>query len=521
MTLAVGARAGHDGERPVRVGLCGAELLVEAGRSGHLHVRPDADPQRHPVPGLPAAGLLGAQLVVTGRRHRRVERRGVLAVVVLGARPGGQREPVRRDEVPATQLDRVHPEVVGGDVEDPFEHLGGLGAPGAAVGVHRGRRRGGGTPGELDGRDLVHALGHQLGQARQDGAAHGVGAGVADHRRAQPDEPSVAAHTELGVLDLAAPVGHREHVLRARLGPAHRPTQGPCGPRDQRPLEVRVDLRTETATDVRRHDPHLLGLEAQVPGQRVAHVVRVLAGDPEGDPAVLVPRGVFGAGSVDTAGHRDPGVRLHGDAGHALDDEGLGDHDLGVVEDALDLAGAPAGREVRARLVEQQWRVVAQGLLGAGHRGQRIDVGEHGLGRADRVGRGLGDHHGDDVTDEPDLARGQVRARHRLRDDAGHPLAGGEVDVRGGVDRDDPGETARLLDGHRVQRAVGDGRADEDRVQRALDREVGGVLAGPGDQGLVLGPLDAVAEDRPRLAGRGHRASSWGRVWGWATTSSP
>ena len=95
---------------------------------------------------------------------------------------------------------------------------------------------------------------------------------------------------ERRVDHLAATVVQPDQVLRARLGPAHRPLQRTRRPRDEHVLRVAADLRTEAAADVGRDHVHLLRLEREQPGERRLHRVRCLHAQPVVQPAVGVPR---------------------------------------------------------------------------------------------------------------------------------------------------------------------------------------------------------------------------------------
>ena len=235
----------------------------------------------------------------------RVERLLVLGVVVLGAGQRRHRVLLGLQVVHPPDLERVDADLVGGHVDDALEQLRRLGAPGPAVGADRRRVGDDGLPRELDGRDVVDALGEQLGEAGEDRPDGRVGPAVADHRRAQPDDLAVALDAELHPLDLGAPVDHREHVLGAGLVPAHRTTEHQRGLRRDRVLGVGGGLRAEPAADPRGHDPDHVGVEPEVAGDRVAGAVRGLGGEPEGQAA------------LGGAGLDDAGVGLHRDAREA------------------------------------------------------------------------------------------------------------------------------------------------------------------------------------------------------------
>ena len=118
-----------------------------------------------------------------------------------------------------------------------------------------------------DLRDAVDALRHHPRRAEREHAAEAaVGAGVADDPAAQPDDGAVVAEPELEVLHLPAAVRHRDHVLGAGLDPLHRPAELE---RDAHRDDVlrRPVLGAERTADVRRDQPHRVGLEAEAAGE--------------------------------------------------------------------------------------------------------------------------------------------------------------------------------------------------------------------------------------------------------------
>ncbi len=204
-----------------------------------------------------------SQLVVADRFGGPIEREVVATRVVGVARERAEREHVVAEEVAAPDLDRVDAQFERGVVDESFQQRRRLGPTGAAVGTHRrgvGDRHG---DVELDRGEGVGALRHPPCAARQERAHAGVGAGVADQAHLQPGEVAVVGAPEFGVLDLAAAVGERLHVVAARRYPHHRPT-GPssCGG-DHGVLGVDAGLAAEPATDLRRDDPNVSGLHPE------------------------------------------------------------------------------------------------------------------------------------------------------------------------------------------------------------------------------------------------------------------
>ena len=141
------------------------------------------------------------------------------------------------------------------------------------------------------------------------------------------------------------------------------------------------------------------------------------------------------------------------------------------------------------------------------HRGQRlvVDVDQvDGVTGDVAVG---GDHHGDGVADVAHavarqhvmLGDHQVRQQPAGGDHAGHS---GFLGVGGGEDRDHAvgGESGGGVDALDVGVRVG--AAHHGAVQHAVELEIVGVLAAPGDQGRVFAALDGGAEDA-------HGCCSW------------
>ena len=102
-----------------------------------------------------------------------------------------------------------------------------------------------------------------------------------------------------------------------------------------------ADLGPEAAADIGGDDPDLVAFDAVAGGEGIAHAVRVLGGDPEVQPAAVVPRGRRRAS-------------LEGHAGDPLVDEALDHDDLAVVEDRVVAAEVELDGEVGAGVGVQQ-----------------------------------------------------------------------------------------------------------------------------------------------------------------------
>ena len=196
--------------------LAGAELGAEAGP---LDVGAEAEAELDHVAAVAPRLLVGAQLLVAGVGEALLQRRVVLARVVVGARHGLVRELV--DEVLAADVGRVHPDLDREHVDRALHQRRRLRAPGAAVGADRRRVGHDGVEVEVDLRDLVDARGHQAGQHRHQRRVGRIGAAVGDHADLEAGDLAVAGAADLDVLHLRAAVLHLDHRLRARLDVAH------------------------------------------------------------------------------------------------------------------------------------------------------------------------------------------------------------------------------------------------------------------------------------------------------------
>ena len=98
----------------------------------------------------------------------------------------------------------------------------------------------------------VDARGHLAGEEGHDHRVAGIGAAVGDHVDADADQRAVAARAQLDVLDLRAPVLHRDHRLPAALDVAHRLAQAQRRRGHRGLLGIGGDARAEAAADVGR-----------------------------------------------------------------------------------------------------------------------------------------------------------------------------------------------------------------------------------------------------------------------------
>ncbi len=200
------------------------------------------------------------------------------------------------EQVATSDLDRVEP--------DPTRHLvhlelahpldvgcpeGAVGAGGGGVGVHAQR---------IDTHRLpaIWAWGRVAAGGGHAWPVVGIGAGVEGDGRVPGEQAPVAGGGRAHVDARAVSPG-RDHRLRDAVDDPDR-TTGLARERDRDGLHLGVGLAAEAAAQVGDHDAHPAQGQVEQRGDLGTHQERVLAGGPQGHPAVL-PRG-------------DDAVGLHG-----------------------------------------------------------------------------------------------------------------------------------------------------------------------------------------------------------------
>ena len=149
---------------------------VRRRQTADLHVGREADADQPPLRARLL--LLAAQIGVADLLERQVERPGVLTRVVRHQAQARRLvgEVLRRYEVLAAHLGRIHLQLGRQQIHHALDQVGGLGAAGATVGVDH-RRVGVDTVGLVeDVGDLVAAADHAPEQRGHD--AGGAGGGV-------------------------------------------------------------------------------------------------------------------------------------------------------------------------------------------------------------------------------------------------------------------------------------------------------------------------------------------------------
>ena len=244
-----------------------------------------------PIPSCFASRCGGAPPAPRAARRNPLARargraRRVVAAVVVRSGRGLVRERVRGDEVPAPDLGRIERDLGGEHVHRALDHLRRLGPAGAADRAGRGRVRDDRRDVDLDLRDRVDAARHHRGQVGEERADAGIGAGVLEDVEPQRRHPTVAVAAELELDPLRPSLVHRDEVLAARLGPAHRPPGGARQRGDDHVLDLQP-LAAEPTADVRRHDAHLARLQPEQQAEHHLVRVRCLRRQPDRQAAVV------------------------------------------------------------------------------------------------------------------------------------------------------------------------------------------------------------------------------------------
>ncbi|CAB4882202.1 unannotated protein [freshwater metagenome] len=476
--LAVARRTDHHRCATVVIDGDLAVLGEQTERGGDLDVRRNADTEDLDGTARDATLLLGAQTLVVRELQRGVEGLLVVTRVVVGTGDGGVRELRGLNEVLAADLGGIDTRHVCCDVQNALEHLRGLGATGAAI------RHGWGGVGdhrlgiEVDLRDVVHTLAEHLGEHREHGADHRVGAAVGDAACVQTDDRAVLLDTHLDVHDVATTVAHRQHVLGAALGPLHRALEQQSGLGADFVLDVVGGLRAEPATDPRSDNPDLLGIHADSGSQCWLDGMSGLGGDDELQAIAL--------------GDGDARVGLHRHAGKALaEDAGLG-HDIRTLEGVGVRTESGGECDVAAEFLEQQ-DATGERLLEINHSGHDVVVHDDLLGGVLTLVQVGGDDRCNNVADEADLAAGERRA-HVLRGASKSDVVR-QIEIVGGVDRQHARHVLGARDVNADDATMSDRRTDEHDVRHVRELHVVGVLVRTPEQAWILLPKDRVAEN--------------------------
>ena len=407
MALAVAVGAGEHGDaaggmdadfRALIKPRSGTER-ADDGRGGDaagFQVGGDADAAQ--LASCLGGGAAGFEAVPVGVGERDLQRRLVVAAVVLQGDRCLVGEGVGGDEVLAAKFNAIHAGVVGDDIHQAFQKEGRLWPAGATVGVHRDGIGEHGLDVAVDHRGFVDAGKQRCVQVGGHGRGEGgqVGAHVGQGGDAQAQERAVLVDGHFGGADVVAAVRVAHEAFAAVGGPFHRAAEFAGRPGDDGFFGVVVDLAAEAAADIRGDDAQLGFRNVQHEGaHQQADDVRVLAGGVEGEVAggcVVVAEGdpgLHGVGDQAVVGQ----IQLH-------DMRGAGED---VVHDRL-VADDPVVAEVAGHAVMNFDGAGFDRVGQVGHGGQIAVVDFQQFGGVFGFLLAGGDDHGDRVADVADLA---------------------------------------------------------------------------------------------------------------------
>ncbi len=397
MALAVIMRADQhrDGAGRVEAQL---GMLDQAGIRGLDRAR-DAEPAQKPALFRFGAPLREARIV--GELHAVLEILAEVAAVVGVDQRGLVGHGGGRDHVAAPQLGAIDTQFARREIHHGLEHIGGLGAPGAAIGA--GQHGVGQDAVDLDmrGRDHVGAGQHPDIVGRRAGAAVGmvIGAEIGVGAGTEADEFAVRIERELGLGDVVAAMLVRQQALATLADPFHRRAGELGGETAENVFGVEPTLHPETAADILGdHADFRLRYLEDVGREKAAELVRALRGAAQGQ--ALVAGVVVG----------DRAARLHGVGGEPVDHHSVLDDVEGTREGGIGrrlVAGlVHEGEVVRAFVVNRAGARLDR-VLERRHGGQHVVVDRDRLGGILGLVQRLGDHEGDRLADIPHRVPGE------------------------------------------------------------------------------------------------------------------
>ena len=354
--------------------------------------------ETHAAAAQSAAGLglsapLG-ELVIAVELHGQFQTAVELSRVVELSHRRLIRKLIGLDEIAAPQFGRIHVEPHGRFFHGPLDGVAGLGPPGAAVGVDR---RGVGEHAfdpYVDIGRLVDTGQQRRIEHRRYGQPEGrkPSAQIGDRVNPQAGKSRIGVQRQLhpGQMITRLRVAHKRFA--AFGGPSHRDPQAARSPATHQLFGIVIDLRSESAADIRRHNSHLvLGhLERCATQQEPIHM-RVLAGGVKGQ---LAGRGIE---------VRQAGPWLHGVGNQAVVDQ-FQRHNMRRLLECLVGVGLgvrshrrrqplPVETEIARRAFVNQRSALFQSRRGAGYRFQFVVVDIDHLRGVARLNAGFGNHH--------------------------------------------------------------------------------------------------------------------------------
>ena len=238
----------------------------------------------------PLARALPARIESCRCRDRVIDR--VRKAALLDRKPHRARMGKAAKDVLAPQLQRIHSELAGGDVDAALDQIVRLGLAGAAIGVDR-RRVGEHAAGlKCDQRNVVdaaHRARHRHGRHdrrhRRD-----IGAQIGEDFGFERQEAAIPIERKAGPDDAVAAMRGGSEILAAVPDPRDRTAEAARRPQHQHPFRIENVLHAEAAADVGNADAKFFpGDTKNGVGEQVAD--RMRAGG-RGDQVQTAARGV-------------------------------------------------------------------------------------------------------------------------------------------------------------------------------------------------------------------------------------
>ena len=337
--------------------------------------------------------------------HRHIQRREIIAAVILQRDRRLVRELIRPDEIAPTNGNLVDPRLARRHIDQPLNQEGRLRPASAAIGIHRhgvGEHR---LHLGIDRRRLVAAgqqRGVEIGRHRGgEGGKISAHIGLRYHTKAQESALFIQGQLSLGDMIPAMRIGHEGFSAVRR--PLDRQIHLGRRPGDGRLFDVMENLRAKAAAHIRRHNPQLALRNIQHKGahQQPDHM-RILAGGVE---RVLIGGGVI------IANRR---ARLHGIGNEPVVHQLKLHHMLGLGEGRIRrrlVANMPIVTNIGRDIIMHRRRAERLGLMHIRRRRQHVVIDDNGLGSIARL-RPAGRHHQRHrIAHKAHLALGQHRVR--------------------------------------------------------------------------------------------------------------
>src|SRR6516165_2717534 len=241
----------------------------------YLNVGGNADPEK-PARFTSCASLL-EELRPIGKLLSLLQRCLVVSAVIV--EPGRSRERELRwlRHVFQSHLYRVETELAGNKIHDAFDQVRRFGPARATVGVRRHFVRVDARDVDVHGLKFVATAMHESRQRRDPGREKlPVRPDVGNQLCSNREQRTVFPKRYFVIGELIAAVDGRRRVFATALDPLDWPVDAYCKVADYRFFRVEIELRTESAADLRGYDPEFVFRDIDHAREERTHQVRNL-----------------------------------------------------------------------------------------------------------------------------------------------------------------------------------------------------------------------------------------------------